>query len=213
MAMVEKPKHETKPKRLLTRDELRQLLIEAKKDSFSHAMIVLAVTTGAREGELLGLRWSAISLERGDVKIMATLTRNEVATIDGKPKTKLMASAPKTRQSVRTIRLTAQAREALRRHRSRLEARGRYRAGGWVFSTSTGTPMEKTNFLQRFFHPLLERAELPRITFHRLRGLAATMLAESNLNPKALSRTPRARRYPYDAKPLRSDHREPSGSG
>lgn len=186
MAMVEKPKHETKPKHLLRRNELRRLLAEAKKDAFSHALIVLAVTTGAREGELLGLRWSAISLEREEVKIMATLTRSEFGTVEGKPKTKLMASSPKTRQSVRTIRLTAQALEALKRHRSDLAAKGRYRADGWVFATSTGTPIEKTNLLQRIFHRLLERAGLPRITFHSLRALAATMLAESNLNPKAL---------------------------
>ena len=186
MAMVEKPKHEPKPKRLLTRAELGRLLAEAKKDPFEHALIVLAATTGAREGELLGLRWSEVSFTRSELKIAATLTRTEVATIDGKPKTQLLASPPKTRESLRTIRLTAQALEVLRRHRHELVARGRYRPDGWVFPTSTGTPMEKTNFLQRIFHPLVERAELARITFHSLRGLAATMLAESNLNPKAL---------------------------
>jgi integrase len=186
MAMVEKPKHEPKPKYLLTRAELGRLLAEAQKNPFERALIVLAVTTGVREGELLALRWSEVSFRRSELRIAATLTRSEVATIDGKPKTQLLASAPKTRQSLRTIRLTAQALEVLGKHRNSLIAHNRYRPDGWVFPTSTGTPMEKTNFLQRIFHPLIERAELPRITFHSLRGLAATMLAESSLNPKAL---------------------------
>jgi integrase len=186
MAMVEKPKHEPKPKRLLTRAELGLLLAEANKDPFEHALIVLAASTGAREGELLGLRWVDVSFVRSELKIAATLTRTEIATINGKPKTQLLASAPKTRQSLRTIRLTTQALKVLGKHRDSLIARDRYQPDGWVFPTSTGTPMEKSNFLRRIFHPLVERAELPRITFHSLRGLAATMLAESNLNPKAL---------------------------
>jgi integrase len=186
MAMVERPKHEPKPKRLLTRAELGLLLAEANKDPFEHALIVLAASTGAREGELLGLRWNDVSFVQSELKIAATLTRTEIATVNGKPKTQLLASAPKTRQSLRTIRLTTQALKVLGKHRDSLIARDRYRPDGWVFPTSTGTPMEKSNFLRRIFHPLVERAELPRITFHSLRGLAATMLAESNLNPKAL---------------------------
>jgi integrase len=180
------PSHLARPKRLLTRDELGRLLAEAGKDPFEHALIVLAVTTGVREGELLGLRWSEISFDHNDLKITATLTRSEVPCVGGKARTKLVASPPKTRQSVRTIRLTAQALEALRRHRNSLARHNRYRRDGWVFPTLAGTPMEKSNFLRRIFHPLVERANVPRITFHSLRGLAATMLAESNLNPKAL---------------------------
>jgi integrase len=43
------------------------------------------------------------------------------------------------------------------------------------------------NLLRYWFHPLLERAGLPRMRFHDLRHTAATLLLGSGVNPKIVS--------------------------
>ena len=56
-----------------------------------------------------------------------------------------------------------------------------------IFCTSRGTLINPTNLRKRSFAPLLERAELPAITFHQLRHTAATILLLKNVNPKVVS--------------------------
>jgi integrase len=50
-----------------------------------------------------------------------------------------------------------------------------------------GRPLHSSNFLQRSFYPLLERAGLPRIRFHDLRHSAATLLLGLGIHPKIVS--------------------------
>jgi integrase len=84
------------------------LLNEVRGDRLE-ALYVLAVTTGMRRGELLGLKWSDIDLENATVSVRRTLTRID----NGK---RVTLGDPKTKRSRRTIRLTPQAVEALRVH-------------------------------------------------------------------------------------------------
>lgn len=55
---------------------------------------------------------------------------------------------------------------------------------GFVFCDTEGKPLRKSNFIRRAFHPLLQRASLPRIRFHDLRHTAATLLLKQGVNPK-----------------------------
>jgi hypothetical protein len=57
-----------------------------------------------------------------------------------------------------------------------------HRLGGPV-----GAPLHSSNFLQRSFYPLLERAGLPHIRFHDLRHSAATLLLGLGIHPKIVS--------------------------
>ena len=82
--------------------------------------------------------------------------------------------------------------EALRRHRLG-QAEERLRAGSvWadlalVFATELGTPIDAGNLLNRTHYPLLERAGVPRITFHGLRHAAATLLLEAGAHPRVVA--------------------------
>jgi integrase len=58
---------------------------------------------------------------------------------------------------------------------------------GLVFLNTVGKPLHPSNFLQRSFYPLLERAGLPRIRFHDLRHSAATLLLGLGIHPKIVS--------------------------
>ena len=157
------------------------LLNEARGDRLE-ALYVLAVTTGMRRGELLGLKWSDIDLENATVSVRRTLTRTD----NGK---RVTLGDPKTKRSRRTIRLTPQAVEALRVHLEKqlqeMEALGdRYSDQGLVFTTEAGTPINPSNLRQRSLASLLKRAGLPHIRFHDLRHTCATLLLSKNVHPK-----------------------------
>ena len=89
--------------RTLTPEQVRTLFGAAKGDRLE-ALYVLAVTTGLRQGELLGLKWDDVDLEAGTLQVRRTLT-----TAKGGP----VLSAPKTRGSRRTVKLSQTALEAL----------------------------------------------------------------------------------------------------
>jgi integrase len=165
----------------LSAEEARRLL-EAAKDVELQALYVLAVHTGMRQGELLGLKWSDVDLENRRLSIQRTLTRIN----NGKHVT---LGDPKTRKSRRTVGLTPQAVDALRRHLARqmadIERLGdSYQDQGLVFSTKVGTPINPSNLRQRSLAPLLKRAGLPHIRFHDLRHTCATLLLGKGVHPK-----------------------------
>jgi integrase len=167
--------------RPLSVEEARKLLDAAHGDRLE-ALYVLAVTTGMRRGELLGLKWSDIDLENARVSIQRTLTRTD----NGK---RVALGEPKTKKSRRTIRLTEAAVEALRGHLQRqlreIEVLGdRYADEGLVFTTEAGTLINPSNLRQRSLAPLLKKAGLPHIRFHDLRHTCATLLLSKGVHPK-----------------------------
>ena len=142
---------------------------------------MLAVHTGLRQGELLGLRWEDVDVEAGTLQVRRTLT----GVANGRP----VFTAPKTAKSRRRVKLTAAAVDALKRHRKRQLEQRMARAGLWrdlglVFTTEVGTPLNRHNLSQRSFKPLLRRAELPEIRFHDLRHTCATLLLSKGVHPK-----------------------------
>jgi integrase len=86
--------------------------LEASRGERLEALYILAVTTGMRRGELLGLKWSDVDVENATVSIRRTLTRTD----NGK---RVSLGEPKTKKSRRTVRLTQRAIEALRSYRAR----------------------------------------------------------------------------------------------
>jgi integrase len=86
------------------------------------------------------------------------------------------------------VRLTPRAVEAVKRHRARqakekLKAGDLYRDQGLVFAGEGGSPINPSNLRNRSFKPLLERAGLPRITFHDLRHTCASLHFQRNVHP------------------------------
>jgi integrase len=107
----------------LSAHEARRLLeVASEAGDRLEALYVLALHTGMRRGELLGLKWEDVDLDGSIVRVRRTLTR----TGNGK---RLALGEPKTKKSRRTVRLTPRAVEALRRHRAR-QAEEKLKAGG-----------------------------------------------------------------------------------
>jgi integrase len=149
---------------------------------------VVALATGARQSELLGLRWSTANDPHGDVDLQARTIRI-AKTLQRTPKPfreehgAWMEQATKTRRSTRTVPLAEIACEYLRRQRVQ-QAQDRLRSGlSWtdaygdlVFRRPDGGPVSG-NHLSRSLQRALTDAGLPAIRFHDLRHATATFLA------------------------------------
>jgi integrase len=72
-AAVDPPKARTPEMRLLSSTQARTLL-DAANGNMLEALYVLAVTTGMRQGEILGIRWEDVDLEAGTVRVRRTQT-------------------------------------------------------------------------------------------------------------------------------------------
>jgi integrase len=176
---VRAPRPTPKEMRPLSPDEARRLLETAGGDRLE-ALYVLAIHTGMRQGELLGLKWENVDLAANAIRVRHTLLRTKGRVILGEPKTK---------KSRRTVHLTGAASRALEEHLERqlkvMERLGDlYRDQGLVFTTEVGTPINPSNLRKRSFAPLLQKAGLPRLRFHDLRHTCATLLLSKNIHPK-----------------------------
>jgi len=100
----------------------------------------------------------------------------------------LVFSEPKN-ASRRTVDFPHRAVEALRSHRMQQAKETQnlraadYGNSGLVFATGKGTPIDAQNIINRFFKPLLERAQLPDIRWHDLRHTYATLLLARGTHP------------------------------
>jgi integrase len=164
------PRPSEKEMKFLDESQVSQLLLAAKGDR-DEALYFLAIATGLRQSELLGLQWSDLDWQK------QTLTVQRQAKREGRNDGYF---APlKTRSGRRTLVLGKKMIERLREHydRQRLEIRlgKNWKNLDLIFPSTTGTPQNQAN-LYRHFLGLVERAGLPRIRFHDLRHTAASLM-------------------------------------
>jgi integrase len=168
----------------LTPQQVR-ILLSALDGQRLEALYVVALATGMRQSELLGLRWADVDLDArpmGLIRVRAQLSR---------VKGVWTWKEPKTKRSRRQIALPASVVETLRRHRVRQHEERLRLGAAWqdhdlVFCTGVGGPLQGTYTL-RLLVKFLEAAGLPRIRFHDLRHTAATLLLSARVNPKVVS--------------------------
>lgn len=137
MAVLPASANRPAERRSLTPDECQALLQAAHGDRLE-ALWVLALTTGARRGELLRLAWDAVDLDAGTVRVQQALRRADH---------RWRVGPTKTAGSVRTLRLGPTASAALKRHRTAQQkerlASDKWRESGLVF-TALGPAVETT---------------------------------------------------------------------
>jgi integrase len=165
------PRYKSREMTVLNASQVTQFLA-ATRDSKYQALYHLAVTTGMREGELFGLKWSDLHWNNGTLHI-----QRQVQKIPGKP---WKFSEPKTASGRRMIKLGEGTLLVLREHKERQAFQKAVAGDRWqeydlIFPTSVGTPGDPSN-LRVDFLKMLERAGLPIIRFHDLRHTAASLL-------------------------------------
>jgi integrase len=188
---VEKPRPIKKEMKFWNSDQASQFLKGAKEDRL-HAMYVLALATGMRQGELFGLQWEDIDFGQSAVSVRRTLDETHG---------KFQLKEPKTAKGRRRIDLPQFAVDALHEHRKAMLAEGNLR--GQVFCDHQGGYLRKSNVQRRSFRAIIKRINkaatkeaeeknttttlLPVIRFHDLRHTAATLLLLQGVHPKVVS--------------------------
>ncbi len=171
---VDRPTAPTKRFEVLNPEQAWRFLVAAREDRL-HALYVLALLTGLRQGELFGLQVDDVDLASGTLFI-----RHQLQELAGK----LDLTEPKTAAGRRRITLPKMAVEALAAHLERMREEGW--TGPWVFCDTKGGPLRKSNVRRKSFYPLLDKAGVPQIRFHDLRHSAATLLLREDVHPKVV---------------------------
>jgi integrase len=179
--VVYQPKLKEADMKVLDENQVRSFLIAAKGHRLE-TLFKLEVTSGLREGEILGLKWSDLDWENHQLKVQRQLQRV--------PGVGLMFSEPKSAAGRRMIMLGSDTIASLKAHSSRQHAERVFAGDKWqendlIFPSTIGTPLEPRN-LFREFKDLLRKASLPDIRFHDLRHSFATLALSQGVSVKVV---------------------------
>ncbi len=143
-----------------------------------HPIWLLALHTGMRRGELLGLQWFDVDLDAEVLRVRRSMDRSGPVDVKGR--------------QARSIDLTAEAVRALREHKT-AQRSTRLQAGpSWVnpqliCSTGVGTHINENN-ITRAMAILIARAGVPRIRFHDLRHTCGSLMLARGVPVHVVSR-------------------------
>jgi integrase len=173
MDAVERPKVETKEFHIFTESQARTFL-EAARGHPYEALFYLALTTGLRKGELLGLMWEDVDWDKGTLRIERQLQQAYSSSA------KLVPT--KTRSGRRQIKLGKIGLAMLEAHRQRQEAQktlagDSWKENGMIFTTSIGTYASQSK-VSKEFKQILSENDLPDIRFHDLRPTSLSLLLD-----------------------------------
>lgn len=172
-----------------TRDQTQVFLTAAEGSWFEH-LYYLALVTGMREGELLGLLWSDVGLDEMNGFISVS---HQLQWLDhpkeGEPR--YIFKTPKTDKSRRLIPIGPETVKRLKQQRQKVTMQKMINAAKWqehdlVFPNLVGNPIDPNNMIKDF-RKLTEKAGLPIIRFHDIRHTCATLLLLANVHPKIVS--------------------------
>ncbi len=178
---VTPPRIPRKEKTVLTIQQAHTLIEQVKAHRLE-ALLVLAVITGMREGEILALHWQDIDFEQGSLQV-----QRAVSYLKGYG---YVESEPKTDKSRRMIKLPIFLINILKQHQTQQEEQRREVGKAWiekklVFTNAQGY-YYSANTLRKVFKRFLMSIGLPSMCFHNLRHSAATILLAMNVHPKVV---------------------------
>ena len=173
------PRKTKKERRSLTQAQVRKLL-ETARGYRIEGLLTVALATGMRRGELLGLTWQDVNPEQRTLQVQRTVNRIG--------RRGFVVGEPKTATSRRQITLPPSVIDVLRQHKARQEEDRKAAGATWeehdlVFCNRVGRFLDPAT-LHEEFTALLKAAGLPHMRFHDLRHTTATLLLEKGIHAK-----------------------------
>lgn len=152
--------------------------LDAVKGHRLEACFLLTLTYGLRRGEALGLRWCDLDADAGTLAVRRGVKR--IKSRSGATRTTILVGDLKTPKSRRTLYLTPQLLEAIKRHRAlqaaeRLLAGARWQDEDLIFPSKVGTPHDPDN-LSHTFSKICADAGLGHWHVHELRHSGASLM-------------------------------------
>lgn len=178
---VDRPKVEQAEFQIFTETQARQFLTATAGSEFE-ALYYLALTTGMREGELLGLKWFDIDWEKSTLQVQRQLQQVE--------KKGYVFVPPKTKKGRRKIQLgEASIAQLMAQREHQKEAKAvagdRWQENELIFPTTIGTPLDNHRVTDEF-KSILKKAGLPNIRFHDLRHTSISLLLDAGMPVNAV---------------------------
>lgn len=174
-----RPKTIKKEMKILDGDQVR-IFLSAAKETRYEALFWVAVSTGLREGEILGLKWSDLDWRSRHMQIRRQLQRQYCKG--------LILTEPKSAAGKRMIVLSSATISVLHQHfdqqqEEKMIAMDKWQENDLIFPSKIGTYLDPSNMWQSF-KDTLKRAQLPDIRFHDLRHTAASLMLMQGTHPK-----------------------------
>lgn len=161
----------------------KEMTARIVRDS-SYIAILLALATGMRLGEVFGLKWDCVDLDKGIIYVKRSLITNRKG---------MQFQEPKTPKSRRQIPLPSDVAAELRKYKKRQNWHKHLLGNIWedndvVITGQFGRILNTTHFTNRYFKPLLKQINIPHtVTYHDLRHTHATMLLLKGIPVKVVS--------------------------
>ncbi|PGK52067.1 site-specific integrase [Priestia megaterium] len=161
-------------------EEQSKMFLERAEEEREYIIYVLALGTGMRQAEILGLHWEDVDFKRKSISVRQTLSRN------GKVFEEVKSTA-----GYRGINISTSVMKALHNWKAYQENEKNlggeeYQENDLVVTTTVGTPFHSSN-VSRSWRRLLEKVDVPRIRFHDMRHTHATLLLKQGIHPKIVS--------------------------
>ncbi len=157
---------EEKKIRVLMPEEIRAFL-DAVPNQEYHTLFRLAIMSGARQGELLGLKWSDVDWEASQIRIERTFNHQKWYHVKTAASNRRIDIGPETMAALKKWKIACMPNSL-----------------NLVFPNGSGRPMNHNNMVTRHFNPALKKAGIKRIRFHDLRHSYASLLIEQGENIK-----------------------------
>ncbi|WP_432138863.1 tyrosine-type recombinase/integrase [Streptomyces sp. bgisy154] len=177
--LVPAPRVEPRELQPWTLDETLTFLEAARTDGL-YAAFVLAVALGLRRGEILGLQWKDVDLDRRTLTVRTTLHRGGNELYLDTTKNRRARVVPIPLMCVAPLRW-----QRLRQADRRAAAGAEWHESDHVFTTRSGRPIEPRN-LYRSFLRISESADLPKVRLHDTRHGCASLLFAAGVAPRTV---------------------------
>lgn len=167
---AEKPKGQGKikkrPGRVLTSSEIKTFIDSISNQKY-RTLFMLALMSGARQGELLGLKWSDVDWINSQIHIQRTYNNGAWYLPKSKGSDRRIDIGPVMMKELKKWKLACIKNEL-----------------DLIFPDDNGKVIDDSTMLRKHFYPSLEKAEIGRIRFHDMRHTYASLLIEQGENIK-----------------------------
>ncbi|MFF9476255.1 tyrosine-type recombinase/integrase [Streptomyces roseolus] len=178
-SLVEPPRPKARELSPWSLDETLDFLAASRRDPL-YAAFVLAIAMGLRRGELVGLRWADIDLDKRVLYVRQQTQRRRGVLYDDDPKGRRRRTVPLPAMCIAPLRW-----HRMRQNDQRAKAGEKWEEGGYVFTTASGRPVEPRN-VYRSFTRVAASTGLRVIRLHDARHGTATLLTAAGVAPRVV---------------------------
>jgi len=144
-----------------------QIFLDSIENQKYRVLFKLAIMSGARQGELLGLKWSDVDWNNKQIYIQRTYNNGMWYDVKTKTSRRKIDIGPSMMGDLKKWKLACPPNDL-----------------NLIFPNKTGNPINHSNMRSRHFYPALEKAGIEKIRFHDLRHTYASLLIEQKENIK-----------------------------